>query len=260
MRMKYACLSTIALLSVAAASVPARADLLITVDKSTQRLTVSKDGQALYNWPVSTGKTGHATPSGKFQAFRMERDHYSKEWDDAPMPYSIFFTKVGHAIHGTYSKNLGMPVSHGCVRLSVGHAEQLYSMVQREGVLKTKVVLTGSEQIALKRGRTKLAEREDAQPQAPQYQQGYGQTYQPGYGQSYGQGYGQRYDRGYYGNSQYGNPPSNDPQYAERRAAQRYNQPEYSDPYATYYDRSYRAPPRYIQPQYRDPYGDRGIY
>jgi hypothetical protein len=190
----------------------------------------------------------------------MERDHYSKEWDDAPMPYSIFFTKVGHAIHGTYSKNLGMPVSHGCVRLSVGHAEQLYSMVQREGVLKTKVVLTGSEQIALKRGRTKLAEREDAQPQAPQYQQGYGQTYQPGYGQSYGQGYGQRYDRGYYGNSQYGNPPSNDPQYAERRAAQRYNQPEYSDPYATYYDRSYRTPPRYIQPQYRDPYGDRGIY
>ena len=199
-----------------------------------------------------TGKTGYATPSGKFQAFRMERDHYSKEWDDAPMPYSIFFTKVGHAIHGTYSKNIGMPVSHGCVRLSVGHAQELYSLVQREGVLKTKVVLTGSEQIALKRGRTKLAEREDASPQAPQYQQGYDQPFQPGYGQ--------RYERGYYGNSQYANPqygnqPSSDPQYAGRRAA-----PRYDDPYASYYDRSYRTPPRYIQPQYRDPYGDRGIY
>lgn len=248
MRMKYACLSAVALLSAAAASLPARADLLITVDKSTQRLTVSKDGQTLYNWAVSTGKTGYATPSGKFQAFRMERDHYSKEWDDAPMPYSIFFTKAGHAIHGTYSKNLGMPVSHGCVRLSVAHAERLYSLVQREGVLKTKVVLTGSEQIALKRGRTKLAEREDAQPQAPQYPQGYGP------------GYDQRYGRGYYGNSQYGNQPPGDPQYAERRAVPRYNQPEYPDPYATYYDRGYRVPPRYIQPQYRDPYGDRGIY
>jgi hypothetical protein len=255
--MKYACLS-IALLTLSAAGAPARADLLVSVDKSAQRMTVSRDGQILYNWPVSTGKIGYATPSGKFQAFRMERDHYSKEWDDAPMPYSIFFTKVGHAIHGTYSKNIGMPVSHGCVRLSVAHAGQLYSLVQQEGVLKTKVVLTGSEQIALKRGRSKLAAREDTPP-APQYQQGYGQ----GYGQTYYQpGYGQRYQRGYYDNSQYGNSPygnpqyggqpSNDPQYAERRAA-----PRYDDPYANYYDRGYRAPPRYIQPEYRDPFIDR---
>lgn len=249
MRTPYACLS-IALLALPLCAGAARADILVTVDKSAQRMTVSRDGQALYNWPVSTGKTGHATPSGKFQAFRMERDHFSKEWDDAPMPYSIFFTKVGHAIHGTNSKNLGMPVSHGCVRLSVAHAERLYSLVQQEGVLKTKVVLTGSEQIALKRGRTQYAEREEnVQPQAPQYQQGY-QPYQPGYGP--------RYDRGYdaYGNSQYGNPQYSEPQYADRRGA-----PRSDDPYYNYYDRGYRAPPRYIQPQYRDPYNGRyGIY
>jgi hypothetical protein len=254
--MKYACLS-IALLTLSAAGAPARADLLVSVDKSAQRMTVSRDGQILYNWPVSTGKIGYATPSGKFQAFRMERDHYSKEWDDAPMPYSIFFTKVGHAIHGTYSKNIGMPVSHGCVRLSVAHAGQLYSLVQQEGVLKTKVVLTGSEQIALRHGRTKIAEREDAQPQAPQYQQGYNQ----GYGQPYRPAYGQRYERGYYGNPQYGNsqyanpqygnPPSGDPQYAERRGATRY------DPDYNYYNRGYRAPPRYIQPEYPDPFFNR---
>ncbi len=47
----------------------------------------------------------------------MEADHYSKEWDDAPMPHSIFFTKRGHAIHGTdYARRLGDPASHGCVR------------------------------------------------------------------------------------------------------------------------------------------------
>jgi hypothetical protein len=222
----------------------ARADVLINIDKSAQRMTVSENGQVLYNWPVSTGKTGHATPTGKFQAFRMERDHFSKEWDDAPMPYSIFFTKVGHAIHGTYSKNIGMPVSHGWVRLSVGHAEKLWNLVEREGVLKTKVVLSGSEQIALKRGRTKLADREeDLQPQQPQYGQGYQQ--QPG-------------QSDYYGRPQYSDPRYNDPRYADRDRDPRYGYPNNS-----YGDRYYRPQPRYMQPQYpdQDPYRSRhGIY
>ena len=80
----------------------AQAEILITVDKSAQRMTVARDGEALYTWPVSTGRSGYATPSGSFTPFRMEADHYSKEWDDAPMPHSIFFTKIGHAIHGSY--------------------------------------------------------------------------------------------------------------------------------------------------------------
>ena len=75
----------------------AQAEVLIKIDKSSQTLTVSRDGEPIYTWPVSTGRTGHATPSGAFSAFRMEADHYSKEWDDAPMPHSIFFTKLGHA-------------------------------------------------------------------------------------------------------------------------------------------------------------------
>ena len=37
---------------------------------------------------------GNETPSGTFKPFHMEIDHYSKEWDNAPMPYSIFFTRV----------------------------------------------------------------------------------------------------------------------------------------------------------------------
>ena len=61
----------------------------------------------------------------------MEEDHYSKEFDDAPMPHSIFFTKIGHAIHGTDSVNrLGTPASHGCVRLSRDNAATLYALVQ----------------------------------------------------------------------------------------------------------------------------------
>lgn len=122
----------------------AHADLLIQVDKSTQRMTVTVDGKQLYDWPVSTGGSGYDTPSGSFRPFRMEIDHRSDEWDDAPMPYSIFFTKIGHAIHGTFeTRNLGKPVSHGCVRLSRQNAATLYALVKDEGVFNTSVRLIG---------------------------------------------------------------------------------------------------------------------
>ena len=130
----------------------AQAEILIKIDKSTQHMTVLQGGEPLYNWVVSTGRTGHATPSGSFTAFRMDADHYSKEWDDAPMPHSIFFTTTGVAIHGSYeTKKLGMPASHGCVRLSPANAATLFALVAQNGVTNTKVVLTGSEQVALTR-------------------------------------------------------------------------------------------------------------
>jgi|SRR6185369_13190372 len=128
----------------------ASAAILIKIDKSTQTMTVSRDGETLYRWPVSTGRPSFATPSGNYTAFRMEAEHFSKEWDDAPMPHSIFFTQSGIAVHGTYeTKNLGVPVSHGCVRLSRANAATLFNLVKQDGLLTTKVVLTGSEQVAL---------------------------------------------------------------------------------------------------------------
>jgi L,D-transpeptidase catalytic domain len=130
----------------------AQAAVEITVDKNNQMMTVAVDGVARYHWPVSTGNPSHETPNGTFRTFRMEADHFSKEFDDAPMPHSIFFTKVGHAIHGTESESrLGTPVSHGCVRLSRANAATLYALVEQEGVLNTTVTLTGSSEVALAR-------------------------------------------------------------------------------------------------------------
>jgi hypothetical protein len=130
----------------------AQAKVSITVDKDVQQMTVAVDGVERYRWPVSTGNPSHETPNGSFRAFRMEEDHYSKEFDEAPMPHSIFFTKVGHAIHGTDSESrLGSPASHGCVRLSRANASTLYALVQEQGVLNTTVSLTGSSQVALAR-------------------------------------------------------------------------------------------------------------
>ena len=118
--------------------------ILINVDKSRQQMTVLVDGIEKYSWPVSTGKYGYSTPSGTFTPTSMNEVWYSKQWDNAPMPHSIFFLKDGHAIHGSHEvKNLGQPVSHGCVRISPDNAAILYDLVKTNGIENTKVVLAG---------------------------------------------------------------------------------------------------------------------
>src|SRR6516162_7975677 len=134
--MRTARLALIALaLLIVAAGAPAGAAILITINKSTQQMTVEVDGALRWTWPVSTGQLAYDTPSGRYTAFRMEADHFSKEWDDAPMPHSIFFSQFGHAIHGSFdTRRLGTPASHGCVRLQPANAARLYALVEKEGL------------------------------------------------------------------------------------------------------------------------------
>ena len=116
----------------------------INIDKTKQKMTVFLDGVEKYDWPVSTGRAGYSTPSGTHTATSMNEVWYSKEWDNSPMPHSIFFIKDGHAIHGSYEvKTLGKPVSHGCVRVSPENAATLYALVKKIGLKNTEVVLTG---------------------------------------------------------------------------------------------------------------------
>jgi lipoprotein-anchoring transpeptidase ErfK/SrfK len=122
----------------------ANASILIDIDKVKQLMTVKVDGMVKYTWPVSTGKPGYATPSGTFSVFRMEKTYASKEWDNAPMPHTMFFTPEGNAIHGTYeSAHLGRAVSHGCVRLALQNAATLFSLIQSQGMYGTEVIITG---------------------------------------------------------------------------------------------------------------------
>ncbi len=130
--------------AVAAFTAPARAELLISIDKSAQQMTVAVDGATRYVWPVSTGAPGYDTPSGQFKPFRMEAEHFSREWDDAPMPHSIFFTMQGHAIHGSnHVRAIGTPASHGCVRLEPKNAAVLFALVKQEKMANTRVELAG---------------------------------------------------------------------------------------------------------------------
>jgi L,D-transpeptidase catalytic domain len=122
----------------------AGAAILINIDKTRQKMTVFLDGVEKYDWPTSTGRAGYSTPSGSYTATSMNEVWYSKEWDNAPMPHSIFFRKDGYAIHGSYEvKNLGRPASHGCVRISPENAATLYALVKKSGLTNTEVVLTG---------------------------------------------------------------------------------------------------------------------
>jgi L,D-transpeptidase catalytic domain len=143
MRVKMAFLAV--LLGLFAISSPALATkVLITVNKVSQKMTVQVDGSTEYVWPVSTGARGYDTPSGTFRPFRMEKEHFSKEWDDAPMPNSMFFTGAGHAIHGSFHvKSLGRKASHGCVRLAPDNAAKLFTLVSKAGMNNTTIVLRG---------------------------------------------------------------------------------------------------------------------
>ncbi len=137
-----------ALGAVAATSPALSAEVYIRVDKTSQRITVSVDGEQRYSWPVSTGMADYATPTGAFTPSRLAREHYSREWDNAPMPYSIFFTDAGHAIHGSQAvARLGTPASHGCVRLAPGNARILFNLVMAEGLASTRIEVTGVDPI-----------------------------------------------------------------------------------------------------------------
>ena len=135
--------------------------VVITIDKTKQKMMVSIDGKKLYEWRVSTGRRGYSTPSGTYTASSMNEVWYSKEWDNAPMPHSIFFTKDGHAIHGSYEvKTLGKPASHGCVRISPKNAATLYALVGKQGLKNTQVALTG----VTPGGESKVASRTPRKP------------------------------------------------------------------------------------------------
>ena len=151
------------------AAAPARAELLISIDKTAQQLTVDTDGERLYTWPVSSGGHGYATPSGEFRALSMERHHFSREWDDAPMPHSIFFTRDGHAIHGSYEvKRLGRAVSHGCVRLAPANAATLFGLVKQAGLAHTRVVVSGDAPApAIAEGTPRILAEEEADAPRP---------------------------------------------------------------------------------------------
>ena len=119
------------LLALMLMSTPAIAQTDITINKRSQTMTVNSD-YGNYRWAVSTARPGYSTPSGTFRPYSLQPMHYSKKYDNSPMPNSIFFSG-GYAIHATpHVGNLGRPASHGCVRLHPANAKTLYDIVSKD--------------------------------------------------------------------------------------------------------------------------------
>jgi len=198
----------------------ALANILITIDKTTQHMSVAVDGMPRYDWPVSTGRPGYDTPNGTFRPNRMDADHFSQEWDNAPMPHTIFFDMHGHAIHGFFDvKHLGLAVSHGCVRLSPTNGATLFELVQAEGMANTTVVVAGQTPSGRGPAMARQPAPEPVAGEPTPLEPDYGRQPSPYYGQpAYGQsGYVQRS----YAQPQF--PPQPPPYYAQPA----YGQPVY---------------------------------
>ncbi len=142
------------LAALACSTAPALAKVDIHVDLGRQRVTIVKNHEPPIVWKISSGRSGYETPTGRFIMQRMDADHFSDEYDGAPMPYAIFFSR-GLAIHGTTQPGLGRPASHGCVRLSVDNARELFEWVEQYGA--GPIEITGDA--------TSVAQLQDDDPQ-----------------------------------------------------------------------------------------------
>ncbi|MCB1500325.1 MAG: L,D-transpeptidase [Bauldia sp.] len=107
--------------------------IVARVDLSDQRMYVYREEKLIYTFPVSSGRRGFGTPTGRWNAYWLSPKHRSRKYNNAPMPWAVFFNG-GYAVHGTTDlRNLGRPASHGCIRLHPDNARTFFRLVQSSG-------------------------------------------------------------------------------------------------------------------------------
>lgn len=113
----------------------------VKVDISSQSIYVSTNGWPSGYWKVSSAREGYHTPRGTYGVTRTAAVYFSKKYDNAPMPNSVFFYG-GYAIHATnHIANLGRPASHGCIRLAPANAAKLYALVKLYGASRSRITI-----------------------------------------------------------------------------------------------------------------------
>jgi lipoprotein-anchoring transpeptidase ErfK/SrfK len=107
--------------------------VVVLVSIPQQAMHVYRNGILIGRTTVSTGSKGHATPGGVFSILEKKQEHYSKKYDNAPMPNMQRLTWTGIAMH---SGNLpGYPASHGCVRMPFDFSQLLFSATEKGGTV-----------------------------------------------------------------------------------------------------------------------------
>ena len=100
--------------------------IVVAVSLEEQRAYVYRNGIRIGVTTVSSGKPGYQTPTGVFTILQKDKEHRSKTYNDAPMPYSERLTWGGVALHAGGLP--GYPSSHGCVHLPSEFARQLFEI------------------------------------------------------------------------------------------------------------------------------------
>jgi hypothetical protein len=119
--------------------------MLVYVDLGRQRATVYRNGVRIGVSTISSGKDGYETPTGVFTILEKDKDHRSRTYDDAKMPYQQRLTWKGVALH---AGNLpGFPASHGCIRLPMEFARKLFEVTPMGGT----VVIAGGHEDPVRR-------------------------------------------------------------------------------------------------------------
>lgn len=119
--------------------------LVARINLTSQTMVVQAGNKTIHTWKVSTGAPGYATPPGSFKPSWMAQSWRSRQYDDAPMPYSVFFNG-GIAVHGTMNPgSLGSARSHGCVRLATSNAATFFKLVNRHGMAQTRIIVHGKQ-------------------------------------------------------------------------------------------------------------------
>ena len=115
--------------------------VVLVIDLTRQHVLVYRGGVPIAASTISSGSKGRETPIGVFTILQKEVFHRSRTYDDAPMPYSVFYDG-DYAVHGTHQvSRLGRPASAGCVRLAPGHAAAFFNLVREEGLGNTLIVI-----------------------------------------------------------------------------------------------------------------------
>ncbi|MBV9881937.1 MAG: L,D-transpeptidase family protein [Sphingomonadaceae bacterium] len=98
----------------------------IVVSIPDQLVYVYRGGTLIAASTVSTGRPGHRTPTGDFRILEKDRNHHSNKYNNAPMPFMQRLTMDGIALHA--GQIPGHPASHGCVRLPLAFARNLFGV------------------------------------------------------------------------------------------------------------------------------------
>lgn len=117
--------------------------IVITVDVAAQTLSVFRDGYEIGASAILYGADEKPTPLGTFPISQKDAHHFSRTYDNAPMPYALRLTGDGVFIHG--SKVEWGYATHGCIGVPVAFAKKLFAVAG----IGDRVIITRGKSLAM---------------------------------------------------------------------------------------------------------------